>query len=181
MPYIDKKDRVFSYGEFFPIDIIPFAYNDSVVNEYFPLTKEEILEHGFKYKEPEGKNYKPTILAHQLPPIEKADEKVLNEIIQCDHMLNCNDKCTMAFRIIQNELNICKMLGVSLPKLCPNCRHMSRIKLLNPPRLYHRQCMCEKENHANHSDKCVVEFETSYASDRPEIIYCEKCYQQEIY
>lgn len=28
---------------------------------------------------------------------------------------------------------------------------------------------------------CQNEFETSYSPDRPEIIYCEKCYQQEIY
>ncbi|MEK7462801.1 MAG: hypothetical protein AAB621_00325, partial [Patescibacteria group bacterium] len=33
MPYIDKKGRIFSYGEFFPIDIIPFGYNDAVVHE----------------------------------------------------------------------------------------------------------------------------------------------------
>jgi len=172
MPYIDKKGRVFSYGEFFPIDIMPFGYNDAVVHEYFPLTKEEILEHGYNYTEPEVKNYKPTILPHQLPSIEKADEKVLQEIIQCEHMRSCNDRCTMAFRIIQNELNICKMLGVPLPTLCPNCRHMSRMNLLNPPRLYHRKCM---------KKGCNNEFETSYAPDKPEIVYCERCYQQEVY
>mgnify|MGYP001578349921 CR=1 FL=1 len=172
MPYIDKKGRVFSYGEFFPIDIMPFSYNDAVVHEYFPLTREEILEKGYKYKEPEVKNYKPTILPHQLPPIEKTDEKVLQEIIQCEHMRSCNDRCTMAFRIIQNELNICKMLDVPLPKLCPNCRHMSRMSLLNPLKLYHRKCM---------KKGCDNEFETSYAPERPEIVYCERCYQQEVY
>ena len=41
--------------------------------------------------------------------------------------------------------------------------------------------MCDKTNHHNHKGKCDVEFETSYAPDRPEIIYCEKCYQQEVY
>ena len=172
MPYLDKKGRVFKYGEFFPFEIIPFAYNDSVVYEYFPLTKEEILEKRYRYKEPETKNYKPTILAHQLPPILNADEKVLQEIIQCEHMGHCNHKCTTAFRIVQNELNICKILEVPLPKLCPNCRHIERIGILNPPRLYDRKCM---------NKGCGNEFETSYAPDRPEIIYCEKCYQQEVY
>ncbi len=28
---------------------------------------------------------------------------------------------------------------------------------------------------------CQNEFETSYAPDRPEIVYCERCYQQEVY
>ena len=172
MPYKDKKGRIFKYGEFFPIEIIPFAYNDSVVCEYFPLTKEEILEKGYKYKEPEKKNYKPTLLSNQLPSIKDVDEKILKEIIQCEHNGNCNHKCTTAFRIIQNELNISKILETPLPKLCPNCRHMERIEILNPSRLYHRKCM---------NKGCQIEFETSYALDRPEIIYCDSCYKQEVY
>jgi hypothetical protein len=36
-------------------------------------------------------------------------------------------------------------------------------------------------NHFHGTEKCEVEFETSYTPDRPEIVYCEKCYQQEIY
>ncbi len=172
MSYEDKKGRVFGYGEYFPIEIMPFSYNDSVVCEYFPLTKEEILEKGYKYKEPEIKNYKPTLLSHQLPKIENTNEDILKEIIQCEHMGRCNQRCTTAFRIIQNELNICKVLSIPLPKLCPNCRHMDRMNFLNPPKLYHRKCMKEG---------CPNEFETSYAPERPEIIYCERCYQQEVY
>lgn len=30
-------------------------------------------------------------------------------------------------------------------------------------------------------NKCAVEFKTTYAPDRKEMVYCEKCYQQEIY
>ena len=29
--------------------------------------------------------------------------------------------------------------------------------------------------------KCTNEFETSYAPERPEIVYCESCYQKEVY
>lgn len=181
MQFVDKKGRVYKYGEFFPFEIIPFAYNESVVHEYFPLTKEEILERGYKYKEPEGKNYKPTILPSQLPPIDKADDKILQEIVQCEHVGRCNQKCTFAFRIIQNELNLSKVLNIPLPNLCPNCRHMERIKIMNQPRLYHRKCMCKDQNHGHLDIECPSEFETSYAPERPEIIYCEKCYNQEVY
>ena len=59
IPYIDNKGKIFKYGEFFPIEIMPFAYNDSVVYEYFPLTKKEILERGYKYKEPKQKIINP--------------------------------------------------------------------------------------------------------------------------
>ncbi|MFA6257630.1 MAG: hypothetical protein WC671_01315 [Candidatus Paceibacterota bacterium] len=51
----------------------------------------------------------------------------------------------------------------------------------NPRQLWHRSCMCELKNHTHGTEKCAVEFETSYSPDRPEIVYCETCYQQEIY
>ena len=172
IPYVDGQGRTYKYGDFFPFEIIPFAYNESVIFEYFPLGKEEILEKGYKFKKPEIKNYKATILPSGLPNIKDVDDKILDEIIQCEHNGECNHRCTTAFRLIPGELNISKILGIPLPRLCPNCRHMERISILNAPRLYHRKCM---------KKSCTNEFETSYAPERPEIIYCERCYQQEVY
>jgi hypothetical protein len=40
--------------------------------------------------------------------------------------------------------------------------------------------MCDKEKHG-HSGKCLNEFETTYDPKGPEIVYCESCYQKEIY
>jgi len=34
--------------------------------------------------------------------------------------------------------------------------------------------------HFHDDSHCPNEFITSYAPDRPEIVYCEKCYQQEV-
>ena len=181
MPYKDKQDRFFKYGEFFPIEIIPFSYNDSVVYEYFPLTKEEIFKNGYKYKELESRSYKPTILPDQLPEIKDVDQKIFEEVIQCEHRGNCNHKCTTAFRIIQNELNICKTLEVPLPKLCPNCRHIERLRLKNPLKLWERTCMCKQKNHFHGKENCKIEFKTSYAPERLENIYCDKCYKEEVY
>jgi hypothetical protein len=47
-------------------------------------------------------------------------------------------------------------------------------------KLWHRFCMCEKGNH-EHKGSCKNEFETSYSPERQEIVYCEKCYQKEVY
>ncbi len=66
-------------------------------------------------------------------------------------------------------IDVYKKNTIPLPLLCPNCRHAERLTHRNPPKLWHRQCA-----------KCTNEFETSYAPDRPEIIYCESCYQQEV-
>jgi hypothetical protein len=77
-------------------------------------------------------------------------------------------------------LQFYRRMNLPLPRLCPNCRHYQRLKQRNPLKLWHRTCMCGKAGHF-HTGKCEVEFETSYAPDRPEIVYCEKCYQQEVY
>ena len=41
--------------------------------------------------------------------------------------------------------------------------------------------MCDKKNHLHGEEKCSAQFETSYSPDRPEIVYCENCYKQEVY
>ena len=84
----------------------------------------------------------------------------------------CNEQCTEAFKIIPDELQFYQRMNLPLPRLCPNCRHYNRLKQRNPLKLWHRSCMKEG---------CTNEFETSYAPDRPEIIYCESCYNKEIY
>lgn len=45
------------WGEFFPIKYSLFAYNETLAQDYFPLTKKEILENGWKWHDPEEKIY----------------------------------------------------------------------------------------------------------------------------
>jgi len=121
------------------------------------------------------------LITEKIPDnLDEVSDNIFKEIIECVHKRQCEDRCSGAFRITQEELNLYKRLGVPLPKLCFFCRHEERLRLRNPMKLWHRQCMCEKEDHG-HSGKCEIKFETSYAPERPEIIYCERCYQQEVY
>ena len=46
--------------------------------------------------------------------------------------------------------------------------------------LWHRQCMCTQNEH-DHEGRCPIEFETAYSPDGKELIYCEDCYNKEIY
>ena len=39
------------WGEFFPSSLSPFGYNETVANDFFPLSKEEATKQGFKWKE----------------------------------------------------------------------------------------------------------------------------------
>lgn len=197
-PYVDKKGRVYRYGELFPIEISPFAYNETIAQEYFPITEEEANEMGYPWHIISEKGHVETMSWKDLPEtIEEVDDSVLSEKILCRAWENDKQSakehgCTKAFRFTPNELSAHRKLGIPLPQECPNSRIFEISQLRNPVDFYNRKCECngiKSKNgiyqntisHKHHNDKpCPNEFQTSYSPDRPEIIYCEKCYQDEI-
>lgn len=180
MPYVDSKQRKFKYGDFYPYDFSPYCYNETIAHEYFPKTKDEIVSQGFKWKDSDKKNHIVTLEAKDVPDeIPENIESLLTETIGCLNNGDTKTKCTFAYKLILEELAFYKRFNLPLPQYCPNCRFYNRMRKTNPPRLWHRQCMCQLENH-NHEGICPNEFETSFAPDRPEIVYCESCYQQEV-
>ena len=188
MPHVDKNGKIYTYGEFFPIEISPFAYNETIAQEYFPLIKEQAFERGYAWRDSDPSPHKSTIAAENLSDdIASTPESVTNEIISCVD-------CDKPYRILKQELEFLKQHGIALPRACPECRHKARFNLRNPLKLWHRQCMCNRQiangiSHAAykntsahlHGDKsCPNEFETSYSPDRLEIVYCEQCYNAEV-
>jgi hypothetical protein len=173
IPYIDKKGRVYKYGEFFPVELSNFAYNETMAQDFFPLTKEQTIEAGHSWKDSENKNYIITIFTKDIPDnINDVDKKIFNEVLGCVHEEKCNHHCLKAFRLTQDEFNFYKKHNIPIPNKCSNCRYYERFSQIPPPKLWHRKCMKEG---------CNNEFETSYAPERPEIVYCERCYQSEVY
>ena len=166
MPYVDPRGNKYDYGEFFPPRLSPFAYNESMAYEHIPLAKTEVLARGFAWRDPDLSPYIPTITAENLPnDIQNATDSITKEIIACP-------SCTRVYRILQTELTFLKQQGIALPRKCQECRHKDRFAFRNPLKLWHRRCM---------KKDCPNEFETPYAPNRPEIVYCKKCYQQEVY
>ena len=193
IPYIDKKGRIYRFGEFFPSELSPFSYNETIAQEYFPKTKEKIIENGHNYRALFEKEYQPTIKSKDLPDhIKDISESILDETISCPNNGDEKIQCTKAYRIIKAELEFLKNNNIALPRYCPNCRHYQRLKQRNPFHLWQGKCQCAgliSQNkkykntieHIHGNASCPNEFETSYAPNRPEIVYCEKCYQQEVY
>jgi hypothetical protein len=188
-PYVDEKGRAYKYGEFFPAEFSPFAYNETVVQEYFPLTRTEAETQGYRWRESEEKTHTISRRPEDLPPhVKETPDSVLSEVIGCAHGGKCNHQCTAAFRIVPEELERYRKMGVALPRLCPNCRHYERLSWRNSVmRLWHRQCACDYKAHKNTAQhthhpegRCQNEFETPYAPERPEIVYCEQCYNAEV-
>jgi hypothetical protein len=162
MPFVDIRGLEHKYGGQIPIDLCLWAYNESTAYEFFPLTKEEAVAKGFTWRDPDPREYLPATI--DLPDnIKDVTDTVLKEILKCE-------ACGKNYQIIPKELQFLKRFNLPIPRHCPLCRDRSRIKQLNPMEVYNRKC-----------EKCSVDIQTSYASERPEIVYCEKCYQQEVY
>ncbi|MCX6723666.1 MAG: hypothetical protein NT155_00640 [Candidatus Staskawiczbacteria bacterium] len=182
---IEHMKKTGEWGQFFPTSISSFAYNETVAQDYFPLTRGEALERGYQWYDRKDREYKIDFTPDKLPKtIKEVDDSVLDKIILCTTQLSEDYKkkyynCTTAFKITKAELDFYRNMGLPLPEKCFHDRRQDRMALRNPRKLWHRQCMCDKK-HSNHVGKCTNEFETSYAPDRPEIVYCETCYNQEI-
>jgi hypothetical protein len=171
IPFIDSKNRIYRYGEFYPYEMSPFGYNETLAHDYFPKNKETIDQEGFNWKPIETKNYQITINSTDLPDsIDGIEESMLNEVIGCPNNGDYVTQCTTAFKVTPEELLFYKQNKLPLPRYCPNCRHYERLKYRNPMRLYKRGC----------SNGCGREFDTTYAPERPEKVYCEECYQREV-
>ncbi len=159
------------------------------------------MKKGYSWRDPEVKNYTISIKSEDLPDhIKDADESILNEVIECKTSSDAlrgrspdpwASGCTTAFKIIHQELEFYRRQNIPLPRFCPNCRHRERISQRNPMKLWRRSCQCagaQSDNkiyqnqtaHFHAANHCPNEFETSYAPERPEIVYCEQCYQNEV-
>ncbi len=185
-PYRDGRDNMYRYGEFFPTELSPFAYNETIAQIDYPLTREEALEMGYAWKETGVSEHQSTCKAADLPDhIRDVQDSVLKEAIACA-------RCGRAYRIIPQELAFYRKMNIPLPRECFYCRLEEKLQdQPHPMRLWQRTCQCAGHGsdngvYANAGDHthglthCPNEFQTSFAPDRPEIIYCEQCYNAEV-
>jgi len=154
---IEHMNQSKEWGEFFPANLSPFAYNESIVNEYFPLTKKEAVAQGYKWIDEEKKDYKAATA--QIPDtIENLSDGI------CDETLACTT-CGKNYQIQKQELKIHRRINIPLSPKCADCRHLKRMELRNPRKLWERNC-----------DNCKIEIQTSFDPKRSEKVYCESCY-----
>lgn len=149
------------WGEHYPIASSDFLYNISLAQEWMPLTKEQAVAKGYQWLDEDPKEYRKSTF--QIPDsIDEVNEDIVNQILSCE-------QCGRNYKIIESEWKFYKRKGIPLPHKCFYCRHRDRIALRTERKLYDRTC-----------DKCSAPFQTAYSPDRPEIVYCEKCYLESI-
>lgn len=194
MPYVDANGREYRYGEYFPAELSPIEYNISLAQEHFPLTEPDAKQAGYRWYQRPSQTAEIEIPSSDLPDaLGTADEPLAGKVIECEHRGDCGEECTGAFTVIAQELAFLLEQGLALPRLCFSCRHHKRRTLRRGMKLFERSCQCSgakstkgeydnQNQHSSHSanEPCPNQFETSFAPNRPEIVYCESCYQAEV-
>src|SRR3990167_7619134 len=80
-PYIDERERVWSYGEVFQPIFCKFAYNNSNAMKFTPKTREQALSEGYTWNDEENPTVAPTLTSADLPDtIKETNDTILNEI-----------------------------------------------------------------------------------------------------
>ncbi|MFA5995369.1 MAG: hypothetical protein WCW27_03125 [Patescibacteria group bacterium] len=160
------------YGEFFPVSCSPFAYNESLANDFFPLSEAQVARHGWQWKMKNSSDYQTQ--QYKIPPhILNVPDNIVKELLACE-------LCGKNYKIVLPELQFYRTQLLPIPTLCPECRHLARVHRRPGYAIWSRRCMCTQPMH-KHSGRCDLEVSTAYSPDKPELIYCEECYQKEIY
>ncbi len=169
MPYIDKRGNIYGYGEYFPDELSPFAYNETAAVDFLPISKEEASIKGYSWKEKEKRNYEITLKSSDLPEtINEVQDSILKEVIECAE--KDQPYSVGVYRITQDELNFYRKMDLPLPRVCFDVRHTRRLVKRRFLKILNRNC-------AN----CSKEVETVYDEKFAPIVYCPDCYQKEVF
>ena len=161
---IDHMKTSGEYGEFFHPSVSPYAYNESLASEFFPLSKEEVLKRGWQWRDEAAGS------ESYLGP-DVAVPEMISEVSDdiCEKILRC-EQTSKPYRITAQELDLYRRLGIPLPRRSPQQRHMDRMAARRPRMLWTRKC-----------DKCGKETTSSIPEKNPETVWCERCYLSSVY
>lgn len=133
---VEHLQNTGEWGEFFPMTLSPFGYNESLAQEDYPLSKEQAVGMGANWSDFESPapQVKRTISEKEMNDrLSDEDSAVLEQAIVCK-------ETAKPFRIVSSELSFYRDHGLPLPRVHPEERHRKRKRTLNPRRLYQRVC-----------------------------------------
>lgn len=155
------------YGEFFANADSPYPYNDADVSAEFPMTKDEVLAHGWKWHDQVENRADLTnldaIKASDLPDnIRDVGDEILHKAVLCA-------ESGKPFRLTPYELAFYHQHNLPLPRLHPAIRAQKMLEQKMPFHLYDDTCK-----------KCGKEIKSGYDPVKGYTVYCESCYQAEV-
>jgi hypothetical protein len=159
---IEHMKSTGEWGEFFPMSMSPFGYNETIAQEYFPLKKDQAQK--WSDYQPEKVQALKSVKGSQIPyDSSRITKEILDWAIVCDESGD-------PFKIIPPEYTFYKEQDVPFPRLHPDIRHTQRMKKRLPRQLFERKCA-----------KTGAPIKTTYSPDRPEIVYSKQAYLDEMY
>lgn len=141
----------------------PFAYNESIAYEYMPLSKEDVLKRGMKWKD-----FDETALNEK--GAKRLDHNIdRDEGVSLSSTFSCKDT-GKSYRIIKPELDFYKRVHLPLPSVCPDARHIERMRLRGVRDVCSVQCKA-----------CKRALTAAANLARGGYVHCEPCYLEELY
>lgn len=117
---IDKMILEKSWGEFFPVKYSPFAYNETLSGEYYPLPKDEVKSNGWQWREESPTDFHGSKV--DIPDnIQDAGKDFINKVLICE-------ESGKNYKIIESELNFYKLHKIPIPTKSPEQRLKERAK-----------------------------------------------------
>lgn len=142
---IEHMRKTGEWGEYFSIADATVAYNESVANDRFPLSKEQVLKNGWTW--------------YDVPESSVAQAEGEN-VVQCE-------VSGKSFRLIPQELKFYKDMGLPKPTRHPDVRHKDRLAKRNPYELRKSTCRkCSKEVLTDQaSDEVIIYCQECYLAE----------------
>ncbi len=113
MPYIDKKGRVYQYGEFFPIEFSPFAYQDSLANNFIAYSEEQVTSNNYlSFSQKNQENPQTPTFVDENKNISEYDESVCQIVFTCK-------KTGKPYKISKEELRFLQKMKLPLSLYAP--------------------------------------------------------------
>lgn len=164
---IEQMQEEWTWWEFFDTSLSLYGYNETVAQQYYPLTKQQAEERGYKRRDDEEKqqfNVESAIRVGQYTWDQRSelrnDDSILNKIIICESTWK-------PFRVIKQEVEFYRKYNIPLPTHHPDVRHAHRLQSTSWSSLHMRTC-----------DAWWEVICSPYPSDYSWSVYCEKHYQE---
>ncbi len=171
--YFELKEKIIEHmkttgewGQFFPPDLSPFGYNETKAQEYVSLSKEDALSSGFNWQDNvPGTIGKETIKPENLPDnIDDVDESIIGQVLACE-------RTGRNYNITRQEYDFLKNHNIPIPRIHPNERYDSRVRIR--PSIYLHETTC-----AISGEKVM----TAYPRERrPKMVVSDEVYKKEVY
>lgn len=151
------------WGQFFPKNLSPFAYNESPAEDFYPLAKPEAQIAGWRWRDEDKKEQMEPTLVNIPDSITEVGDQITKEVLACE-------SCKKNYRIIKPELTFYQKMNLPIPRICYECRNKKRLAMRQGHEIFKDKCM-----------KCGQAMPTIYAPGHSATVYCQKCYLEEVY